>query len=171
LHVADPFHIIVVYTTIVDTTNTIKLEHEIKQERFKDESGKAVINVLVTADRVSSGISSLLKPFGVSSEQYNVLRILRGQYPEPSTLSLITERMISKTSNSTRLVEKLRQKKLVERNQCDENRRRVDILITRQGLTLLEELDPIMDESNRRMRNLTVKETKELNRLLDKMRG
>ncbi len=100
-----------------------------------------------------------------------MLRILRGQYPKPSTLSLITERMISKTSNSTRLVEKLRQKKLVERNQCDENRRRVDILITRQGLTLLEELDPIMDESNRRMKNLTVKETKELNRLLDKMRG
>ena len=171
MHVADPFHIIVVYTTIVDTTNTIKLEHEIKQERFKDESEKAVINVLVTADRVSSRISSLLKPFGVSSEQYNVLRILRGQYPNPSTLSLITERMISKTSNSTRLVEKLRQKKLVERNQCDENRRRVDILITRQGLALLEELDPIMDESNRRMRTLTVEETKELNRLLDKMRA
>jgi len=125
----------------------------------------------VTADRLSSAVSTIFKPFGISKEQYNVLRILRGQYPNPSTLSLITDRMISKTSNATRLVEKLRQKKMVERNQCEENRRRVDILITKQGLALLEELDPIMGESNHQRNFLTIKETKELNRLLDKMRG
>jgi len=125
----------------------------------------------VTADRLSNGTNAILKPFGISKEQYNVLRILRGQFPKPSTLLLITDRMISKTSNATRLVEKLRQKKLVERNQCEENRRRVDILITKQGLALLEELDPIMRASNHQMKILTAKETKELNRLLDKMRG
>ena len=125
----------------------------------------------MTADRLSSAVNTIFKPFGISKEQYNVLRILRGQYPKPSTLSLIADRMISKTSNATRLVEKLRQKKMVERSQCEENRRRVDILITKQGLDLLEELDPIMDASNHQMRTLTVKETKELNRLLDKMRG
>ena len=125
----------------------------------------------MTADRLSNGTNAILKPFGISKEQYNVLRILRGQFPKPSTLSLITDRMISKTSNATRLVEKLRQKKLVERNQCEENRRRVDILITKPGLALLEELDPIMRASNHQMKILTAKETKELNRLLDKMRG
>ncbi|GMQ81862.1 MAG: MarR family transcriptional regulator [Rhodothermia bacterium] len=125
----------------------------------------------MTADRLSNETNAILKPFGISKEQYNVLRILRGQYPKPSTLSLIADRMISKTSNATRLVEKLRKKKLVERTQCEKNRRRVDILVTKQGIALLEELDPIVHASNRQMRNLTVKETKELNRLLDRMRG
>ncbi len=85
------------------------LEDEIKQADFADDFLKAVLNILVTADRISSATNAALKPFGVSKEQFNVLRILRGQHPDPSSLQLISERMISKSSNATRLVEKLRQ--------------------------------------------------------------
>ncbi len=149
----------------------IRLEDEIKQERFKDHFVKAVINVLLTADRISSSTNAVLKPFGLSKEQYNVLRILRGQYPDATTLQLISDRMISKASNATRLVEKLRQKRYVERHVCESNRRQVDILITKRGLLLLKELDPLVQESSNRMRHLSEKEAKELNRLLDKMRS
>ncbi len=130
-----------------------------------------MINVLLTADRISSSTNAALKPFALSKEQYNVLRILRGQYPTATTLQLISDRMISKASNATRLVEKLRQKRYVERGVCESNRRQVDILITKKGLEVLKELDPLVRRSHNRVRHLSEKEAKELNRLLDKMRS
>jgi len=149
----------------------LRLEDEIKQESFNDEFVKVVVNVLVTADRMSGRISSALKPYGLSREQYNVLRILRGQFPEPSPLQLISERMISKNSNATRLVEKLRQKGLVERSECESNRRQVDILITKTGLDLLKTVDPVMKKSGNDRKKISETEAKELNRLLDIVRG
>ena len=149
----------------------MKLEHEIKQDQFPTALSKAILNILVTADRISSATNATLKPFGVSKEQFNVLRILRGQYPKPSTLQLISERMISKSSNATRLVEKLRTRGLVERCLCPTNRRKVDIVITQQGLDLLDAID-----ANDMLRSLwegriTEEEAGELNRILDKLRG
>lgn len=148
----------------------MRLEDEIKQTGFTDDFLKAILNILVTADRISSATNAALKPFGVSKEQFNVLRILRGRHPEPSSLQLISERMISKSSNATRLVEKLRQKGFVERNLCPSNRRKVDILITRKGLDALDEMDPLVRVSSDDMRTLTKAESRELNRVLDKMR-
>ena len=149
----------------------MKIEDEIIQTEFTDDFLKAILNILVTADRISSKTNVTLKPYDLSKEQYNVLRILRGQHPNPSALQLISERMISKSSNATRLVEKLRTKGLVERSTCPTNRRKIDILITQKGLDLLKELDPLMIESSNQMRHITDKEAQQLNRILDKLRG
>ena len=147
------------------------LEEEIKQDHFPKEIGKAILNILVTADRISGRTNTLLKPYGISKEQFNVLRILRGQFPRPSPLQLISERMISKSSNATRLVEKLRTKGLVERCLCPTNRRKVDILITQQGLDLLDAIDKEQQMDRYWDDNITQDEARELNRILDKLRG
>ena len=149
----------------------MRLEDEIKMEKFDDEFLKATLNVLVTADRISSATNAVLKPYGISKEQYNVLRILRGQHPNVSPLHLISDRMITKSSNATRLVEKLRQKGLVEREICPSNRRQVEISITDAGLKLLDTMDPDVRSSTEQLNRLSDRESRELNRLLDKLRG
>ena len=148
----------------------MKLEDEIKQATFDDDFGKSILNILVTADKISSVVNATLKPFGISKEQYNVLRILRGQKSKPSTIQNIMERMISKSSNATRLVEKMRSNGLVKRALCESDRRKVDIVITQKGLSLLKKVDPLVRVCSETMKTLSNKETKELNRLLDKMR-
>jgi DNA-binding MarR family transcriptional regulator len=128
------------------------------------------LNVLVTADRLSHDTNAALKPFGISKEQFNVLRILKGQFPNPASLQLISERMISKSSNATRLVEKLRQKEFIERTECPSDRRQVDIILTQKGIEFLDIVNPLVKASSAKMRNLTNSESAELNRLLEKMR-
>lgn len=149
----------------------MKLEDELQHTRFNNEYLKAILNVMVTADVFGSATNLVLKPFGISKEQFNVLRILRGQHPKPATIQSITARMISKSSNATRLVEKMRQKGLVERSPCSEDRRKVDVCITEKGLTLLDELDPLVRASGEDQCRLTDDEARLLNILLDKMRG
>ncbi len=149
----------------------MRLEHVIKQEYFQNQYLKAILNVMVTADALGAATNAVLKPYGISKEQYNVLRILRGQHPEPATVQLITERMISKSSNATRLVEKMRLRSLVERNQCVSDRRKVDVSITRTGLDLLKELDLVFKKNREEDRSLSEEEANVLNQLLDKMRG
>ena len=149
----------------------MKIEDEIKQVQFPSALSKAILNILLTADRISSATNTTLKPFGISKEQYNVLRILRGQYPKPSPLQRISERMISQSSNATRLVEKLRTRGLVGRNPCAANRRKVDILITQQGMDLLDAIEPHLKATGNWEGNITEEEAEELNRILDKLRG
>ena len=149
----------------------MKIEDEIKQDHFPSALSKAILNILLTADRISSATNTTLKPFGLSKEQYNVLRILRGQYPRPSPLQRISERMISQSSNATRLVEKLRTRGLVERNACAANRRKVDILITQQGMDLLDAIAPHLKADGYWEGNITEEEAEALNRILDKLRG
>ena len=149
----------------------MKLEDEIKQDQFPNALSKAILNILVTADRVSGAANAALKPFEISKEQFNVLRILRGQHPKPSTLQLISERMISKSSNATRLVEKLRAKGLVARCLCPTNRRKVDILITQQGLDLLDAIDADGTMRGSWEGRITDEEARELSRILEKLRG
>ena len=149
----------------------MRIEDEIKQDRFPNALSKAILNILLTADRISSATNTTLKPFGVSKEQFNVLRILKGQYPKPSTLRLISERMISQSSNATRLVEKLRTSGLVARSPCAANRRKVDILITQKGMNLLDAIAPHLKASGHFEGNITEEEAQELNRILDKLRG
>ena len=149
----------------------MRLEEEIKQPHFKHPFEKAILNVRFTTNWLDQIILSVLKPYGLSEEQYNVLRILRGQYPQPSSLQLIGERMLNRMSNVTRLVEKLRRNDLVTREVCPENRRKVDILITKKGLALLEEIAPQLEEALRTHQHITDEEVAELNRILDKFRG
>ena len=103
------------------------LEQEIRQEKFGNEYEKAIVNVLFTSSWLYNLNSTRLKPYGITPEQFNVLRILRGSAPKPLMLADITGRMIDKSSNATRLVEKLRQKGFLKREICDNNRRQVDI--------------------------------------------
>jgi DNA-binding MarR family transcriptional regulator len=149
----------------------MRIEDELKQERFADAFTRAVLNVLATADWLSSEANAVLKPFDLSKEQYNVLRILKGRHPAPCTLQWIGERMISKASNATRLVEKLRQKGRVERTLCPTNRRKVDIRITQAGLDLLDEIMPLLAAHNDRIRRISDEDAHQLNHLLDTMRG
>lgn len=147
----------------------MSLEKEIKQEKFESEFHKLAVNILFTGSWLYNLNAALLKKYNVTPEQYNVLRILRGQHPEPMMLAEITTRMIDRSSNATRLVEKLRHKGLVKRVICEDNRRKVDISITGKGLTLLKKLDNLGDWADAMKVSKT--EAQVLNQLLDKIRG
>ncbi len=149
----------------------MRLEEEIKQTKPLDNFQKAILNIRYTESWLSGIFHQVLKPYGISQQQYNVLRILRGQCPNPSPLQLITDRMVDKMSNATRLVEKLRKNGLVTRRVCEANRRKVDIMITEKGLALLKELDNKVKETIMQIKNLNNTEIDELNRILDKLRG
>ena len=147
------------------------LEEAIKQKEFKDPYNKLVVNLLYTQSYLVSAQNGVLKPFDLSPEQYNVLRILRGQNGVPTTVSSIQERMLNKMSNASRLVDKLKAKNLVERRECPSDRRQVDILITEKGLKILEDLQVHMEGFNNQVINLTKEEVLTMNELLDKLRG
>lgn len=134
-------------------------------------SKKTVLNISITSILQKDEILGALKPFDISIEQFNVLRILRGKKGEPTNLQDIQERMISKMSNTTRLVDKLILKGYVERFICEKNRRKVDIYVTENGLNVLKELDPIVEKIEEALTsNLSEKELIELNILLTKLR-
>ncbi|MDF9798498.1 DNA-binding MarR family transcriptional regulator [Catalinimonas alkaloidigena] len=149
----------------------MKLEEEIKQRKFSSEKHKVIINLMYTGNWVYSINKSILKQYNISPEQYNVLRILRGQYPDPSTVMLLNERMLDKMSNVSRIVEKLRVKNLLTRKECPADRRQVDITITREGLALLKQIDRDASISEQAAKNLSTEEAAQLNELLDKVRG
>ena len=149
----------------------MELEKEINQSKFRNEYQKMIINILFTAGWLNHHNSLKLKPHGISPQQFNVLRILRGQHPNPVTINLLQERMLDRMSNASRLVEKLRQKNLVERRVCERDRRAVDVIITDQGLAVLAELDKVMIEWENECKVLSESEADTLNRLLNKLRG
>ena len=148
----------------------MKLEEEIKQSKFESEQQKAVLNVMVTSNWITSSQTKLLKKFDLSPPQYNVLRILRGAKDKPIMLADISSRMLDKMSNATRLVEKLKQKGLVDRVQCEFNRRQVDISITNEGLRLLENIELPLKEMSKIYSNITNEEAALINTILDKWR-
>ena len=148
----------------------MSLEQDIKQEKFADEHEKAAINVLFTASWLYNRNASRLRMHDITPEQYNVLRILRGSHPRALMLAEVTSRMIDKSSNATRLVEKLRQKCLLRREVCENNRRQVDIVITDEGLTLLKRIDEDAATWLDSLRIISRDEAKEVNRILDKLR-
>lgn len=149
----------------------MKIEEEIKQGAFKSEYHKLLINQLFTGKWVADIISRHLKTYDLTSEQYNVLRILRGQYPGSITVNGICERMIDKMSNVSRLVDKLQKKELVTRKINHQDRRQMDICITDKGLSLLDLLDKKEGDMISRFQHLSEEEARSLNLLLDKLRA
>lgn len=132
---------------------------------------KVVMNVMYTHNIVSENVNDVMKGYDLSPEQFNVLRILRGQKGKPANMCVIQERMIAKTSNTTRLVDKLLLKDLVSRKVCDNNRRKMEIAITPKGLELLKEIDPVVEENEMKFaKNLSTEELEQLNYLLEKYR-
>lgn len=149
----------------------MEIGKEIKQTKFKNEYQKLLINILFTSGWLSAKHTSSLKPYGISTQQFNILRILRGQHPKPATVNLLIDRMLDKNSNASRLVEKLRIKKLVDRAVCPDDRRAVNVVITQKGLDLLEELDKLDLNLSKEMKNISEKEAALISSLLDKLRG
>jgi DNA-binding MarR family transcriptional regulator len=148
----------------------MSLEQDIRQEKFESEFHKVAVNLLYTSSWLYHQGALRLKPHGITPEQYNVLRILRGSHPKALMLAEITCRMIDKSSNATRLVEKLRQKGFVRRDVCKNNRRQVDILITPKGLDLLTAIDKQSGDWQSILNTINKSEAAELNRVLDKLR-
>jgi DNA-binding MarR family transcriptional regulator len=150
----------------------MRIEDIIKSNVTMDNAKKVVLNIMVTQNVVTEKFNEVLKPYDLSGEQYNVLRILRGQKGNPANMCVIQERMIAKNSNTTRLIDKLLLKNLVTREVCPENRRKIEVLITEKGLELLEELDPkVLENEKLFAANLNQKELVELNTLLEKYRN
>ena len=148
----------------------MRLEDEIKQKQFRNEHHKLFVNLVFTGNWVKTAFSDTLKPYGLTLPQYNILRILRGQFPNPASINLLMERMLDKMSNASRLVEKLRQKGLVERKENDHDRRQADVLITEKGLELLKTIDPHIAAVENRSKLFTEQEVKAINDMLDKLR-
>jgi DNA-binding MarR family transcriptional regulator len=148
-----------------------ELEDIIKSSSKLPLSRKTILNVFITNTQLKDEMQLVLKPFDLSLEQFNVLRILRGQKGNAVNLQDIQERMISKMSNTTRLVDKLILKNYVERNICEKNRRKVEIFITKKGLELLLQLDNLIDKREYRLTSkLSDLELEQLNHLLNKLR-
>ncbi|GLB52128.1 MarR family transcriptional regulator [Neptunitalea chrysea] len=146
----------------------MKIEEIIKSENIT-LSKKVILNLLYSQSKLNETLYVGLKPFDMSTEQFNVLRILRGQKGLPINMCDIQDRMIAKTSNTTRLVDKLLKKDLVTRNICKNNRRKMEVLITQKGLELLSILDPlVLAYEEHFTNNLNEEELNTLNTLLEK---
>jgi DNA-binding MarR family transcriptional regulator len=149
----------------------MEIEKVVKSNINLDDSKKIILNIIYTQNVVADKFNEIIKPYDLSSEQYNVLRILRGQKGSPANMSIIQERMLAKNSNTTRLIDKLLLKELVTREVCPENRRKIEVLITNKGLELLKILDPkVAENENQFAENLSSEEKIQLNALLEKYR-
>ena len=146
------------------------ISEDLKQSNFQSEAQKAIVNAIYTGNWIVQKQQELLKPFGLTLQQYNVLRILKGQQGNPMTVLAITERMLDKMSNASRLVDKLLEKKLVLRRECPQDRRAVDILILPAGLDLLKEVDQVQQDWGKHFDALGVNRLEEMNQLLDEFR-
>ena len=143
----------------------------LKSNAVLSVSKQMILNLLCTNNYLSDKHTTLFKQFEITGPQYNVLRILRGQKGAPANLSLIQERMIHRNSNAGRLIDKLLLKKLVIRNICISNRRKIEVIITEDGLGLLAKIDPELEKLEQESLNkLSVEEITKLNELLEKLR-
>lgn len=147
------------------------VEEQLKSESKLNPSTKCILNLMYTGNWVNEKTSIYFKQFDLTSQQFNILRILRGQNGKAINLQDVQERMISKMSNTTRLIEKLRVKDLVSRIQCESNRRKIEISITEKGLELLSVIDrSLRTHEKETTKSLTEKEAILLNELLNKLR-
>jgi len=148
------------------------LEKEIQQVKpFRNNYHKAAVNLVFTGKWMIQFHSDVFKQYNLTIQQYNILRILRGRNPSAATVKLIRERMLDRMSDASRIVEVLRKKKLVERNICGEDRRKMDVVITQKGLELLEEIEKENERMDKYLSALNEEEIVHLNDLLDKVRG
>lgn len=144
------------------------LQEAIKSSGFKSEHQKAALNIMYVAYRVKTFISQHLKQFDLTPEQYNVLRILKGKYPDEMCVKDIADRLIERSSNVPRIIDRLVIKKLVRRIQSGSDRRETIIQITQAGINLLIAADPTVDDANKDLTEMNNTDLKTLNELLDR---
>ncbi len=146
------------------------LNEDINQKEFKNEWEKALINILYTHGWVTAQIKGFLSAYGVTMQQYNVLRILNGAFPEPISTSVIRDRMLDKMSDASRIVDRLCTKGYASRQKNKDDRRLVDVMISSSGQALLKKINDAEEVSGETLNILSEKEAKELSRILDKIR-
>jgi len=149
----------------------MKLEKEIEQQHFRNESHKLIVNLIYTYYWLTAEQSSIYKKYEITGQQFNILRILRGQHPKPANIKLLRERMLDKMSDASRIVEKLRVKKLLERTTSESDRRHCEVRITEKGLALLTTMDKEDVAADAKVAALSPAEMQQLNSLLDRLRG
>ncbi len=148
----------------------MKLEDEIHQKTFKSPQQKLAINILFTSNWLNSKYEHIFKGLDLTHQQYNVLRILRGQNPKPCSLKYIKERMLDKMSDTSRILDKLVSKGYASREVCPDDRRSINASISEKGLELLKKLDFIDDITVDIFKNLPANKIEKLNELLDNLR-
>lgn len=148
----------------------MSLEDDIVQSNFESVHHKALVNIIYTHNFLNNVLNGIFKSYKITRQQFNVLRILRGQYPKPSNINLIKDRMLDKMSDASRIVERLRVKGLVIREKCPGDRRAVEVMISQEGLNLLKKTDAHSKKIKSLLNNLSDEEAKLLNELLDKIR-
>lgn len=147
------------------------IEEEIQQTSFKSAAHRVAVNLIYTAKEMENEMALFLKDFDLTSEQFNVLRILRGQDGKPTSVKLIVERMLDKSSNVSRLLDKLVKKAWVERKECANDRRQVDVTITESGLQLLTAVDQQMNSFKKKNLEMSEEDLNTLSQLLDRWRS
>jgi DNA-binding MarR family transcriptional regulator len=149
----------------------MEIEKEIYNRKFENSHQKVVVNLIYTYGWITNLLRLKLNKHSITLQQYNVLRILRGQHPNPATVNILKDRMLDKMSDASRIVERLVQKDLVKRCVSNKDRRAVDILISQKGLDILQKLDNEISLKDLLSNNLSDEEAISLSGLLDKMRG
>ena len=145
------------------------IEQDIQQPDFRNEFQKMGINLLFTANWLNEQIGKILSEEGVTQQQYNILRILRGSATPLSTLK-IRERMLDKMSDTSRIVDRLIAKELVVKNTCEKDKRLVDITLSPKGLDLVDQLDQFNDRIDDLLKGINASEAATMNQILDKIR-
>ena len=148
----------------------MSLENEINQRKFRNEHQKSAINLIYTSNWITEKINKIFDEWDITSQQFNILRILRGAGQPLSTLQ-IRQRMLDRMSDTSRIVDRLVKKGLVKKSICKLDRRLVDVVITDKGRKLLEKIDQYSDQMDAIMNSLTEQEATTLNELLDKLRN
>jgi DNA-binding MarR family transcriptional regulator len=147
-----------------------KIEDEIQQKKFKSSHQKAVINLIYTANWVQNKHHHFFKSFGITGQQFNILRVLKGQHPKSISATEIKTRLLDRNSDVSRLLDRLGAKNLLTKNTCPQDKRASDIFITEQGLELLKEIDKTQKDIDHVIA-LSTEEASQLSELLDKCRG
>lgn len=145
------------------------IEKDINQRKFRNEYQKSIINLIYTYNWMTEQLKKEIETFGLTMQQFNILRILRGSETPLSTLQ-IRERMLDKMSDTSRIVDRLILKGLVKKMTCKTDKRLVDVIITDKGKKLLGQIDEQEEKMDNILNTLSIPEAKTLNKLLDKIR-
>ena len=149
----------------------MSLEQDIQQKTFRSDYQKALLNILFTGNYLITIVNDFFKPYRITRQQYNVMRIIKGQSPKAASIQLIRDRMLDKMSDASRIVERLRLKNMVKREISQDDKRIVNVSITEEGIKLLESIEIRVEEMEKSIKNLSLEEATQLNNLLDKIRG
>jgi DNA-binding MarR family transcriptional regulator len=149
----------------------MRIDEEIQSTNFEDNYHKVAINIAYTSGWLNNYFKAYFDKYSITQQQFNILRILRGQYPKPATINLLKERMVDKMSDASRIVDRLIQKELVSRCTNNKDRRAVDIRINDQGLAILSKMDEEFRAKDILKGNISEDDAAILSDLLDKLRG